>query len=120
MSKIANSSLLDDQSSVQIGDTTKYSNKGETTTFQGNNYSTYMGRVIYNADGQHNDITQFNNEDINGKETTTSSITTRTATKQNRRQVAGKAWERIHSTTWDCPDAFVTSQEFEVIAAMLD
>jgi hypothetical protein len=42
-------------STVQIGDTTYYLNKGETNTFQGHQYSSLMTKVNYRI-GQH-DIT---------------------------------------------------------------
>ena len=39
-------------STVQVGDTTYYLNKGETFTFQGNTYSAHMTQVNYWV-GQH-------------------------------------------------------------------
>ena len=39
-------------STVQVGDTTYYLNKGETFTFQGHSYSAHMSRVNYRV-GQH-------------------------------------------------------------------
>ena len=39
-------------STVQVGDTTYYLNKGETFIFQGNSYSAHMTRVNYRV-GQH-------------------------------------------------------------------